>query len=342
MSWKLNGASVEVAFIARRAMADGSPTGKARARLSPPRRGRSQPLVFRSLTSVFASLGLAFALPACAEPAPVVKQDAEPALWVVKDKDTTIYLFGTIHVLKPGLSWFDEAVKKAFDRSGTLVLEMVEPDAETQQKVVVSKAFDTKGPPLTEKLPEGKRAQFVKTLEENKLPLGSYERMQPWFAAISLSVLPVQKLGYDAKNGPEGILTRAAKAQKKQVMGLETFEGQLSIFDSLSQKAQIELLTSTIDELPKAGETMNRMVDNWAKGDPDALAATMNESLKESPEVAKALLVDRNAKWAAWIAERMRTPGRVFIAVGAGHLAGPDSVQAHLRKYKLKAVRVRY
>ena len=87
---------------------------------------------------------------------------------------------------------------------------------------------------------------------------------------------------------------------------------------------------------------MNRMVDNWAKGDPDALAATMNESLKESPEVAKALLVDRNAKWAAWIAERMRTPGRVFIAVGAGHLAGPDSVQAHLRKYKLKAVRVRY
>jgi uncharacterized protein YbaP (TraB family) len=116
----------------------------------------------------------------------------------------------------------------------------------------------------------------------------------------------------------------------------------MSIFDSLSQKAQLELLTSTVEELPKAGETMDRMVSDWAKGNPDGLAKTMNDSLKDSPEVNKALLVDRNAKWAAWIAERMRTPGRVFIAVGAGHLAGPDSVQAQLGKYRLKAVRVKY
>ena len=87
---------------------------------------------------------------------------------------------------------------------------------------------------------------------------------------------------------------------------------------------------------------MDAMVADWSRGNPEGLAATMNESLKESPEVARALLVDRNAKWAAWIAERMRTPGRVFIAVGAGHLAGPDSVQAQLGKYKLKAVRVKY
>lgn len=344
MSWKLNGASVEVAFIAGRAMADGSPTGKGRARLVPPRSGRLPVSVFRPFTSLFAALGLAFTLPACAQPAPAVQaqQDADPALWVVRDKDTTIYLFGTIHVLKPGLSWFDEAVKKAFDRSGTLVLEMVEPDQETQQKIVISKAFAKGGPPLTEKLPEDKRAAFVKALEDNKLPRAQFERMQPWFAAISLSVLPVQKLGYDAGNGPEGVLTTAAKAQKKQVMGLETFEGQMSIFDSLSEKAQLDLLNSTVEELPKAGEMMDRMVTDWAAGDPDGLAETMNEGLKDSPEVGKALLADRNAKWAAWIAERMRTPGRVFIAVGAGHLAGPQSVQAQLGKYKLKAVRIKY
>ncbi len=298
--------------------------------------------MFRPITLSFATIGLAFTLPACAQPAPPATQDADPALWVVRDKDTTIYLFGTIHVLKPGLSWFDEAVKTAFDRSGTLVLEMVEPDEETQRKVVMSKAFDTQGPTLSEKLPADKRTAFTKALEENKLPAASFERMQPWFAAISLSVLPVQKLGYDAANGPEGILTKAAKAQKKQVMGLETFEGQMSIFDALSQKAQVDLLTSTIEELPTAGATMNTMVDTWTKGDPEGLAATMNENMKDSPEVKKALLTDRNAKWAAWIAERMRTPGRVFIAVGAGHLAGPESVQAKLGKYKLKAVRVRY
>ena len=297
--------------------------------------------MFRTIASFAATLGLAFALPACAQPAPAV-EDADPALWVVKDKDTTIYLFGTIHVLKPGLSWFDEAVKKAFDSSGTLVLEMVEPDTETQQRVVASKAFDTAAPPLSEQLPEEKRARFAQALADNGLPQPTFDRMRPWFAAISLSVIPVQKLGYDPTNGPEKVLTEAASKQKKQVMGLETFEGQLSIFDALSREAQLKLLESTVDELPKAGETMNRMVTEWSAGNPDGLAKTMNESLKETPEVAQKLLIERNARWAAWIAERMRPPGRVFVAVGAGHLAGPGSVQDQLAKYKLKAVRIHY
>jgi uncharacterized protein YbaP (TraB family) len=87
---------------------------------------------------------------------------------------------------------------------------------------------------------------------------------------------------------------------------------------------------------------MAEMVDEWAKGDPDALAKTMNDSLKDSPEVAKTLLTDRNARWATWIKERMAKPGTVFIAVGAGHLAGNDSVQAQLAKQGIKAERIAY
>ena len=134
------------------------------------------PALFRPLTAAFATLGLAFALPACAQPAPTATKDADPALWVVKDKDTTIYLFGTIHVLKPGLSWFDEAVKKAFDKSGTLVLEMVEPDQATQQKVVLSKAFALNGPTLSEQLPPEKRAAIAKAVNDNGLPLAQNDR----------------------------------------------------------------------------------------------------------------------------------------------------------------------
>ncbi len=296
--------------------------------------------MFRPFSASFAALGLAFALPACAQPA--ATKDADPAMWVVKDKDTTIYLFGTIHVLKPGLSWFDEAVKKAFDNSGTLVLEMVEPDQATQQKVVLSKAFAPDGPTLSEQLPAEKRAVMAKALTDNGLSLSQYDRMRPWFAAITLSILPLEKIGYDPANGPEGILTRAAQAQKKQVIGLETFEGQMSIFDKLSQKGQIELLTSTIDELPKARENMDKMVDEWARGRPEELAKDMNASLKDTPEVAETLLLNRNRQWAGWIAERMKTPGTVFIAVGAGHLAGQGSVQDQLLRYKLKAVRIKY
>lgn len=287
------------------------------------------------------ALALLAAVPACAQPA-AAPADADPALWVVKDKDTTVYLFGTIHVLKPGLTWFDEAVRQAFDRSGTLVLEMVEPDAATQQRVVAAKAFAPDAPALSAALPERYRAPLASAMAEGGIPASAYERMRPWFAAVTLSLLPVKRLGFDAANGPEGVLTRAAGQTGKQVTGLETFEGQLSIFDTLSPQAQAQLLESTLDELPKAGAQMERMVADWSNGDPDALAREMNESLKDSPEVAAALLTNRNKRWAAWIAERMRTPGTVFIAVGAGHLAGPESVQRMLGGYRLKAVRVKY
>jgi hypothetical protein len=104
----------------------------------------------------------------------------------------------------------------------------------------------------------------------------------------------------------------------------------------------MQFLTSTIDELPKLQTTMATMVDDWAKGKPEALADEMNDSLKDSPEVAKVLLVDRNKRWAGWIQERMKTPGTVFVAVGAGHLAGKDSVLAQLQAAGVRSTRVAY
>jgi uncharacterized protein YbaP (TraB family) len=294
-----------------------------------------------AMKTTLSALALLLALPACAQQA-AAPTDADPALWVVKDEDTTIYLFGTIHVLKPGLSWFDEGVKKAFDQSQTLVLEMVEPDAQTAQKIVTAKAFAPAGTPLTTQLPPNYRPAFAKAMGEGGVTAQAYDRMRPWFAAVTLSLLPVQKLGYQAANGPEKVLSEAARSAGKQVVGLETFEGQLGIFDTLSAPAQLQLLESTLDELPTAERTFDRLVTAWSHGDPDGVASEMNDSLKDSPEVAKALLLDRNKRWAAWIAERMKQPGTVFVAVGAGHLAGPQSVQAQLGAYRLKAVRVNY
>jgi uncharacterized protein YbaP (TraB family) len=302
--------------------------------------------MLKPFAAALAAAALFAALPGCAQrtpaPGPAAASDADPALWVVKDADTTIYLFGTIHVLRPGLSWFDEAVRKAFDSSATLVLEMVEPDAATQQKVVLAKAFDPAAAPLTTQLPPNYRAAFAKAMADGGMAAATYDRMRPWFASITLSILPVEKLGYDPANGPEKVLVQAARAAGKQVAGLETFAGQLGLFDGLSHAAQLRLLESTLDELPDAPGTMARMVDDWARGDPEALAGEMNDSLKDSPEVADALLVQRNRRWAGWIAQRMKTPGTVFVAVGAGHLAGPQSVQRQLRAYRLKARRIRY
>jgi uncharacterized protein YbaP (TraB family) len=269
-------------------------------------------------------------------------KDADPALWVVKDSDTTIYLFGTVHVLKPGLSWFDEAIKTAFDKSDELVLEMIEPDTATMQGLIMKTALNPAGPTLTEKLPADKREAYAKALADVGVPAVALDRFDPWFAAVTLSVAGLPKLGYDPASGAERTLSAAAKTANKQVIGLETAEQQLGYFDALPEPLQIQFLVSTVDEYPKMATELEKMIASWSAGDPETLGKTMNEELADTPEIAKILLADRNARWAEWIGKRMEKPGTLFVAVGAGHLAGAESVQAQLAKHRLTATRVAY
>ena len=299
------------------------------------------------IAKTLGAVALLLATPACAQtaapPTPAAASDADPALWVVKDADTTIYLFGTIHVLKPGMTWFDEGVKSAFDQSDTLVLEMVQPDAATMQQLVMSKGMATDGVALPDRLPKASRRAYAKALAKLGLPAGAFDRTEPWLAATNLSIVPIMKLGYDVTNGPEKVLADAAAQGGKQVIGLETAAQQIGYFDDLSMPAQVQFLTATLDDMPNVPQEMAAMVADWAAGKPDALAALLNDDMKDSPEVKTTLLTDRNARWATWIHQRMATPGTVFVAVGAGHLAGDESVIADLaRTYKVNAVRVSY
>ncbi len=310
--------------------------------------------MIKTIGAALSAIALTLSLPACAQTQPqaqpqaqpkskLTAPDADPALWVVMDQGTTIYLFGTIHVLKPGMTWFDEAVKKAFDSASEVKLELVMPDPATIQSLVMATGVAPTGtPPLTDRLPADKRVAYARAVTDLGLPANALDTYKPWLAATQLSIAPLSKLGYDSTNGPEEVITAAAKAAGKPVTGLETAAQQLGYFSGLSEPAQIQFLTSTIDELPTLAKTMATMVDDWAEGKPEALVKEMNDSLKDSPEVAKTLLIDRNKRWAGWIRQRMAQPGTVFIAVGAGHLAGNDSVQAQLAKLGVKSVRVAY
>lgn len=268
--------------------------------------------------------------------------DADPALWVVKDEDTTIYLFGTIHVLKPGLSWFDEGVKKAFDASKEVVLEISLPSDEEAQKILVPLVVDPDGPPLTEKLHPEKRAAYAAVMTRLGLPPAAFDKLYPWFAAVTLTQIQLQKAGYNPASGAERSIDEAAKAAGKPVTGLETLQQQLGYFASLPEADQIAFLEQGVDEFDKGLATIDEMVADWAKGDPDQLAAVMNRDIDKLPKLYDILLKQRNIRWADWIDARMKQPGTVFIAVGAGHLAGKDSVQVQLAGHHLTATRVNY
>jgi uncharacterized protein len=267
---------------------------------------------------------------------------ADPALWVVKDKDTTIYLFGTVHALKPHLSWFDSAVRKAFDASQQLVLEIPLPDPATAQKVILPLAMDHSGKPLTQKLPEASRAAYAAALTKLGVPPAGLDAFEPWFAAVTIAQIQLKNSGMNAEDGVEKTLDAAAKAAGKPVSGLETLEQQLGYFHNLPEKDQIAFLIESVKDIDKFDTTINAMVDKWKAGDAEGLSKLMNEDLTAQANLYKTLLVDRNARWADWIDARMKQPGTVFIAVGAGHLAGKDSVQVQLRRHHLKAVRIKY
>ena len=315
-------------------------------------------ICLKTLLTATATCVLAWAVPATAQSTPTeapasvealdpVKADAaavkdvDPALWVVKDADTTIYLFGSVHILKPGLGWFDDGVKTAFDASDQLVLEMVEPPAAEVQAMFGKFAMDQKGKALRSKMNDADRAVFEAAMGKLGVPAAAFDPFEPWAAAMTLSILAMQKSGFDLNSGVEKQLTAAANISKKPISGLETMEFQLGVFDTLAESEQVQFLVETAKDIDDAGATVDKMVDLWAAPEPEKLGALMNEEMT-SRSLYDVLLTKRNANWAKWISARMAKPGVTFIAVGAGHLAGPTSVQALLPAYGLNATRVAY
>ena len=268
------------------------------------------------------------------------KPNIDPAVWVLKDEDTTIYFFGTFHLLDGKSEWFNDEVKTAFDASQELYLEILTlDDPAALQPLIMKYAVDMSGKTLSSRLSAKARIELAAQLAEAKLPAGALEMFEPWFAATALTSLQAKKLGLSPENGPEAVLTKAAKAAGKPVGELETFEAQIAMLDALPESEQLDFLDETLDETKQLDTEFPTMIKAWSTGDSDKLAALLNEGLGENTILYKMLLKDRNAKWADWVVARMAKPGTVMVAVGAGHLAGKDSLLAILDKRGFKSQR---
>ena len=291
--------------------------------------------------AAFAVAPAAPAPAAAPTPAPAALPDADPALWVVKDADTTIYLFGTFHALDGKADWFNDEVRIAFDASQKVYVEVITPeDPKAMQPLLAKYAMYPAGTTLTSKLTPKGREQLAAKLTEMGAPVTAFDQLKPFFASSVFAVLGAQSIGITPDKGAEAILKAAAKTASKPVGELETLDFQLSMFDRLPEKLQVQILEQTLTQIDQMPTLFARMTKAWNAGDAEGFATMMQEMEAESPELHKVLLADRNATWARWIDERMKQPGTVFVAVGAGHLAGKDSVQDYLKAYKLKATRV--
>jgi hypothetical protein len=288
-------------------------------------------------------LALAGLLPltGCAADAAPAPRAARPAMWKVADSDTTVYLFGTIHLLPEGQGWRTPAMDKALARADELVLEVADVDDMMASAQAMAKLGMSPGlPPIVERVPEDKRAALRAMIAESGYPEKVFDRLETWAAALPLLGVTFKRLGLDPSLGVERQIGTPFRTAGKTVTGLETVEQQLGYFDTLSEDAQRALLLSVVEDSKETRTQFKAMLDAWASGDLKGIERTFDDETQMSPELKAALMSRRNAAWADWLAKRMEKPGTVFVAVGAGHLAGADSVQTMLRKKGLKAKRV--
>jgi len=294
----------------------------------------------KRLLAAFAVAGLAGCSTA-PEPREVAAQAPRPAMWLLSDRDTKIYLFGTFHLLPDGSSWRTPAFERALSASQELVLEVPNIDdpmavAQAMQGLAVTAG----NPPLAERVPPEKRAALAAMIAESGYPPALLDRLDTWAASLILLKVTFQKLGVRPEQGVELNLIAPWKASGRPISGLETVEDQFRIFDGLSEGSQRAMLASVLDQNDDVRAQFAAMLSAWSSGDTEAIARTFNRTEAMSAEMGRLLIGDRNAKWADTLARRMERPGTVFVAVGAGHLAGPQSVQRMLEAKGYKARRL--
>ncbi len=281
-----------------------------------------------------AAFALALCLSGCDRPPPI---EARPALWRVADGDTTIWLFGAIHALPPGVRWRTPAVARAITQADTLILEVPPGDAAAARRAFLSAAQTPNLPPLLDRVAPGERDVLARGMTIAGQAPGSLDGMKTWAAALTVSAGAGHARAASGADGVEAVL--AARFAGKAIGALETPAGQFATFDRLPAAAQRILLMQAADAALDPARGYDRLFAAWASGDEAGLAADV-ATLRRDPAIERGLVTDRNARWTAAIVRRMTRPGRVFVAVGAGHLVGPGSVVAMLRARGLKVERV--
>lgn len=268
---------------------------------------------------------------------------ARPALWSVSDADTTVYLFGTIHLLPENYEWETPKIGEAVSSSQQLMVETIvdQKDPSRLMTAMAALAFNTPNlPPLSARVPENKRAALAEAVRKTGLPPQAFDRMETWAAAFILLGNQFKDMGLKGGEGVEIVLRKAFAEQGKPVGELETNIEQLGFFDKLPESAQRQLLVGSIESGKGVNDEFKAMLAAWARGDVPEIAKWFNRDLSGSPELSKALIKQRNANWSRWIEQRMTQPGQIMVAVGAGHLAGKDSVIDLLKRDGWKVKRL--
>jgi uncharacterized protein YbaP (TraB family) len=301
----------------------------------------------KTLAGLLAALWLAGPVQAAPARAPAAVGEPRPAIWLLSDADTRIYLFGTVHVLHPELRWRSATFNRVARESQELVLELSDEEMAANNPEAFALMRMGKSVPVLQRVSPNRREALARLMRELQIPDGSLDTLETWAVAVILGVgqMAHEYAGGEgsaaqaaaASAGVEDMLTSEFRANGRPISGVETAADQIAAFRGMPLDVQQAMLDETVDGYMTGEEAGDPDETDWISGNLDGIAAEM-ETLP--PPLYEALITRRNRNFANWLARRLDRPGTVLFAIGAGHLAGRVSVQSMLESRGLHVQRI--
>jgi len=268
----------------------------------------------------------------------VIHAESTHCLWRASNGANHVYLQGSVHLLKKSHYPLPEALEKAYADSSVLVLEA---DLSAAQDPALQMALLQKGmlegkDTLQGLLSEETWAMAEKQVKEMGMNIALFNAFKPWYFATSITALRLQTLGFSPFDGVDWHFFNRAKTDEKLVIGLETLDYQMSLFDAISKGDQEAMVRQTLEDIAHIEEEMDGILEAWSTGDLKAMDETLLKSFKEYPVVYKSLVTDRNHNWIPKIVEYLNSGKVHMIVVGAGHFSGEEGLLELLKKKGLR------
>lgn len=252
-------------------------------------------------------------------------------LWEVTDGRGTVYLLGSIHMLRADMYPLDDAIYAAFDDADIAAFEINLDSATAAAPLIAMRGMYQDGRSLRTVLPPDLFAELEEHFGNVGVPMQAVAMMKPWMAALSVSALMLQQAGYEGAQGVDMHFFERARSNGIRVASFETMEQQIDVFDGMPESEQIAYLRSTLEDLDDFVDMLDGATEMWRRGDAEAIAAMMTESMESQPNLRRRLLDDRNAAWIPRIEELLRSGDTAIVIVGMAHLVGEGSVTDLLR-----------
>lgn len=257
---------------------------------------------------------------------------AAPAMWVARDADSQIYLFGTMHLLSPGADWRTPVFDAVYREAEAVWFETdVDADPAFVRQMLVRYGVDPERR-LTEKLSPRAVRRLKPLLDKARIPVETADSLRPWAAAMMLSVRPLASRGAKVSNGADAVITKAARTAAKPVRTFETFEEQVRLFAEMPEQVEVQYLEDILAQRAGVTADARTLEQAWLDGDLLLLAEELVHDLRESrPALYDVMLRRRNRAWAETLTQEMAGSGVQLVNVGALHMIGRDGLPAMLQ-----------